>query len=158
VATLGFWTPPASAVQLRPTQQQRIVTATELPHCLADRNPFLALAGRQTPAQIKVRLQAVDKRRSKAEEPREQETAKLSKLYHLRRQQEFDDALLLARMRSKGLALHSSHETAGQKWRLSNGTRYGLINNNSIDTLFAGVGVGAADLPPRRLTTGEANE
>jgi hypothetical protein len=48
-------------------------------------------------------------------------------------------------MRSKGLALHSSHEAAGQKWRLSDGTRHGLINNNSIvavgDTLFAGVGV-----------------
>jgi hypothetical protein len=56
-------------------------------------NPFSAAADRLMPSPVKARLAAAEKRRSNAEEAREQEKTRLSKLYHLRRQEELDAAL-----------------------------------------------------------------
>jgi hypothetical protein len=56
-------------------------------------NPFSAAAERLMPSPVKASMAAAEKRRSKAEDAREQEKARLSKLYHLRRQKELDVAL-----------------------------------------------------------------
>jgi hypothetical protein len=56
-------------------------------------NPFLKLAEQQMPAPVKAKLEAAARRISKAEQKREEEKGKLSRLYQLARKQELDDAL-----------------------------------------------------------------
>jgi hypothetical protein len=56
-------------------------------------NPFLALAERQTPAPVKARERAADKRRSKRLQRAEDEQRKLSSYYRAHRRQELEAAL-----------------------------------------------------------------